>query len=427
MGGTPGRPHLGLVHGWFNLAGLVGVVASVVYASATFLNVVLGLYGVEVLGVDFGDSEHILGETFLLFAIILAIHATINIMRTHLLAITNSISVFVHVFGVVMIIAILVFVPDEHQSLDFVFTERINNSGFSMDMFWFYVLPLGFLLTQYTITGFDASAHVSEETHDASRSAARGVWQSIFYSAVIGWFVLLAITFAATDPDAVTAGEGYGAGSSLEIFSLSLSSAAFKAVVLISTHRPAVLRARLSDQRLADVLRLLAGPRAAGLEPPPKVNASGTPRNAVITMAVAALIITLPALKGNSAGDPFPFAFFAVVSITVIGLYIAYAIPIFLRWRAGSSFQQSPVWNLGNKWRWMNPFAVFWVGLITYLLPAVHACGWRRRRGEEFSWEALNYAPLTVGAVILSPRSPGSRARRTTSPARPATSRSTRR
>ena len=85
-----GGPVWGWFTGWFNLAGLVGVVASVVYASATFLNVVLGLYGVEIFGVNFGDSEHILGETFLLFAIILAIHATINIMRTHLLAITNN-------------------------------------------------------------------------------------------------------------------------------------------------------------------------------------------------------------------------------------------------------------------------------------------------------------------------------------------------
>ncbi len=59
-------------------------------------------------------------------------------------------------------------------------------------------------------------------------------------------------------------------------------------------------------------------------------------------MAIAALLITLPALKGNSAGDPFPFAFFAVVSITVIGLYIAYAIPIYLRWRMGDAFEQSP-------------------------------------------------------------------------------------
>ena len=54
--------------------------------------------------------------------------------------------------------------PADHQSVDFVFTERINNSGFSKGMFWFYVLPLGFLLTQYTQTGYDASAHICEET-----------------------------------------------------------------------------------------------------------------------------------------------------------------------------------------------------------------------------------------------------------------------
>ena len=136
-------------------------------------------------------------------------------------------------------------------------------------------------------------------------------------------------------------------------------------------------------------------------------------------MAVAALVITLPALKGNSAGDPFPFAFFAVVSITVIGLYIAYAIPIYLRWRAGSAFEQSPVWNLGNKWRWMNPFAVFWVGLITiiFCLPFTPAAvPWN----DEFSWEALNYAPLTVGAVILFAAIAWKRGRQaTTSPARP--------
>ena len=63
-----------------------------------------------------------------------------------------------------------------------------------MGMFWFYVLPLGFLLTQYTITGFDSCAHISEETHGAAENAAKGVWRSIFYSAVIGYVLLLAIT-----------------------------------------------------------------------------------------------------------------------------------------------------------------------------------------------------------------------------------------
>ena len=82
------------------------------------------------------------------------------------------------------------------------FTQRINNSGFADGIYWFYVLPLGFLLTQYTITGFDACAHVSEETKGAALTAAKGIWQSIAYSAIGGWILLLAFLFAATHVDA---------------------------------------------------------------------------------------------------------------------------------------------------------------------------------------------------------------------------------
>ena len=71
-----------------------------------------------------------------------------------------------------VIVGILIFAPTDHASVHDVFTQTQNNSGFSHSMFWWYVLPLGFLLTQYTITGFDASAHVSEETHDAALSRA---------------------------------------------------------------------------------------------------------------------------------------------------------------------------------------------------------------------------------------------------------------
>ena len=73
----------------------------------------------------------------------------------------------------------------------------------------------------YTVTGYDASAHVAEETRDAEISAAKGVWQSVALSALIGWFVLLAITFAATDVGAVND----GGGTSLAIFQSAMSRA----------------------------------------------------------------------------------------------------------------------------------------------------------------------------------------------------------
>src|SRR5205085_341827 len=99
-----------------------------------------------------------------------------------------------------------------------------------------------------------------------------------------------------------------------------------------------------------------------------KVNANRVPANAVIFMAVCAGILTLPAISGTAEG--IPVAFFAVVSIAVIGLYIAYVIPIYLRWRMGDAFQAGP-WTLGRKYKWMNPFATVWVGLITiiFILP----------------------------------------------------------
>ena len=60
---------------------------------------------------------------------ILLLHALINIYSSHLVALFNNISVFWHVFGVIVIIAILIIAPDRHQSADFVFTETHQQLG----------------------------------------------------------------------------------------------------------------------------------------------------------------------------------------------------------------------------------------------------------------------------------------------------------
>ena len=69
------------------------------------------------------------------------------------------------------------------------------------------------------------------------------------------------------------------------------------------------------------------------------VNSRRVPANAVIVTAAIAAIITLPALVPvDINGAPVPIAFFAVVSIGVVGLYLAFAVPIYYRWKAGDSF-----------------------------------------------------------------------------------------
>ena len=232
-----GGPVWGWFTGWFNLIGLVAVTASVDYGAATFLNTVFGAYNFNLFnGVEAGDF---LRGTFFLFLIILAFHALVNIAGSHLVARINGISVWWHVAGVAVILAVLIFVPDQHASANFVFTERFNNSGFGHGSggfgFWFYVLPLGFLLTQYTITGYDSCAHISEETHGAADNAAKGVWRSIFYSALFGWVLLLAITFAVQNVDAVNKDAAGGAYVSVSIIQQALDTGWVK---LILSSRP---------------------------------------------------------------------------------------------------------------------------------------------------------------------------------------------
>src|SRR6476619_3586703 len=222
--------------GWFNVLGLIGIVASVDYVLSFFLTQLFGLWSLDLGFINFADSQHVVKEIFALFVVILALHALINIFSHRLLALFNSISVFWHVVGVLIIIGILVFVPDHHQSLKFVFTQKLNNSGFAggsvgSGTYWFLVLPVGFLLTMYTITGYDASAHVAEETVGAEEAAAKGIWQSVALSAVIGWFLLLAFLFAATHPNAVNA----GFGSSIAVFtSADMNQNWAEAIILIA-------------------------------------------------------------------------------------------------------------------------------------------------------------------------------------------------
>ena len=71
-----------------------------------------------------------------------------------------------------------------------------------------YVACIGILMSQYTITGFDASAHLSEETRKASWSAPIGVLTSVGCSAIFGFFLLLCLLFSVQDFDA-TIGSDY--------------------------------------------------------------------------------------------------------------------------------------------------------------------------------------------------------------------------
>jgi amino acid transporter len=383
--------------GWFNIVGLVGIVASVAYGAAFFLYNLLGLYSVDFLGMDFAAADNVLGDTFILFLAILAVATILNIFADRVLAMLNNISVGWHVLGVAVILALLIFVPDDHQSFSFVFGERINNSGHfdgstSNLGFWFFVLPIGFLLAMYTQTGYDASAHTSEETHNASIAAAQGVWRSVFFSALIGWLVLLGFLFAANDVQAVND----AAGAPFGIFNSALDPWAAKLVVLIATIGQifCVTAGLTSASRTWYAFSRDRGMPGWALFR--RVNRDKVPFNAVIAVSVAALVISLPALGGK---NDIPFAFFALTGICTVGLYLAYIIPVYLRLRAGDSFEPGP-WTLGSRYRIVNTLAIVFVVLVVYslILPySPQSLPWN----DGFDASLVNYTPLAIVLPLL--------------------------
>ncbi len=402
-----GGPKAGYYTGWLNLIGLLAIVASVAYGCATFFDLTLDTYSKS------WASGYSLTRVFVIFLVVLALAALINIFSSHLLAILNNISVWWHVIGAAAVVLILIIVPSHHASVSSVFTHTVNNTGFlgghtGGAAFFFGVLPLGFILTQYTITGYDASAHLSEETKSAANSAAKGIWRSIFYSGLGGWVLLLSFLFAVKNEAAVTAGgNGFTGGSVAIIFNQALTVNWASFVLFISTAGQFFCTVAC----MTSTSRMLFAFSRDGAVPGgrywAKLNKNRVPVYGVLLSVVVAILITLPAIVtvnvpvGNEQ-VPTPVAFFAVVSIGVIGLYVAFAIPIFLRWKAGNSFKPGG-WTLGAKYKWMSIVAVVEIVVTSFIaiLPTSTAgAPWY----QGFGWANLkfvNYTPLVVGGALL--------------------------
>ena len=124
--------------GWFNFLGQVAVTAGVDYGAAFFTNAFLALqFGFEATPV----------HTVEIFAVILLLHGLLNTLGVKLVARLNDISVWWHLIGVTVIVGALAVLPSEHASASFVFTEFVNNTGFTSN---FYVAMLGLLLARIT-------------------------------------------------------------------------------------------------------------------------------------------------------------------------------------------------------------------------------------------------------------------------------------
>ena len=123
-----------------------------------------------------------------------------------------------------------------------------------------------------------------------------------------------------------------------------------------------------------------------------RVARNRVPVNAVLAIGVLSWLIMVPSLFSL-------VAYLVATSIAVIGLNIAFALPIILRIRAGSRFR-SGAWSLGRHYRWVSPLAVAWIGFICVVgvLPvSPHGIP----GAAEFRWELVNFSPVTVGVALV--------------------------
>ena len=359
--------------GWFNFLGEVAVTAAIDFGAAITTAAFLSLtFDMKVTAL----------KTFLIFLVIIIVHGLLNTFGVSLVRVLSDVSAWWHLVGVAVIVVVLTVVPDQHKPISEVLFEVKNETGFTFAGAGVYAVLLGLLMAQYTYTGYDASAHVAEETHDASRAAPRGIVMSVVVSVIAGFVLLFAITWAIQNYEAErTTDLGLppaqifidAAGHNLGTFLLFICMVAqwFCGMASVTAN------SRMSFAFSRD--GALPGSRIWRQVNP----RTGTPTNSIWLCVTLSTILVLPSLWNTTA-------YLAATSIAVIGLYIAYVAPVFLR-RRDPDFRPGP-WNLGRWSPLVGWTAIVWVIIICILFVLPSA--------SPITAVTFNYTIVAVAVVV---------------------------
>ncbi len=311
-----------------------------------------------VAAIDLGCA-HALGATMHLpaawdlplLAAVLVSHAALNARSVRLVAILNDLSVAVHIVGVLALVGLLLALGKAHP------VSYLAEAGFTTRKDGSYTLGFmnALLLGMWTFTGFDASAHASEETHDPARRAPWGIVSAIAVSAVSGFALVAALTLAVHDLPAVAGDADPPLSIVRHVLGERGGSAAMGLAVL------AMWFCGLSSVASAS-RTLFAFARDGGL-PALLRRVSPTHRTPEVAVLVAALVPFALVLATRAMSEG---VFLAIASLATTALYVSYATPIALgalARRAGRWRRRGP-WHLGRAGAPLAWLAVAWTAFV---------------------------------------------------------------
>ncbi len=374
---------------WLNLIGQFAIVAGIDYAAAGFINATIVD---RITGGTFNTVQVIpgvLNGQLVTMGVILLVQLALNIGGINLVAVLNQVSVWWHI---VIVAAVVVFIfatgkPDQSgltlgaiQPLDTAGSWN-NNLGFVNITYGpaiSYPLILAFLFSllqaNWTYTGYDASAHVAEETVGARTASAWGVFLSVAVSAVVGYIFLLALSthlpsmtelFPATleTPVQATASQYYFGGGvavlSILDYNLGQLGDVLAAGIAVAMWFCGLSSVSAAGRMLFAFSRDDGIPGSGWLK---KVNKRyRTPANALTAIVVIAWLFTVATFIVGTGT-----AIVIVTAISTIFLYAAYGICIFLG-ATSEEWKTHRVWSLGRFSRPIAWVAVFWVLVLMVL------------------------------------------------------------
>ncbi|RFU24990.1 hypothetical protein B7463_g11350, partial [Scytalidium lignicola] len=246
-----------------------------------------------------------------------------------------------------------------------------------------YCWVISFLFGAWEFGGYDASAHLAEETEDASKTVAGGMWLSTVSTTILSIPTLIMILFCIQNFEALISAtyannwaeflvQVVGPRGAIAILVMNwIDCTCATAAVILSAQRVTFAISRDNILPGSSLFRQVSGVHSI-------------PVNAALLVVFIAAAISCTVL-GSSV------AFSAITATTVTCQNMSYLFVLITRHTLGRSRFKPAPWNLGPLSRPVGYFCVLWIAFLStiLLLPQVFPV----------TLQTLNYSPVCLAIV----------------------------